>query len=97
MNQPGRQFTVVEEDEASEQQSSTTQKAAADILMMALGALSQKTVVALASLFTLLTVASAFALWWVILPNPSIFQLIGVGMYAGFILATNLIVRSRRS
>lgn len=62
------------------------------LLMMALKALSQRTVIALASLFTLITVGSAF---WLFLatPDPTTFQLIKLAMYGVFVLAANFIVR----
>lgn len=79
--QPNRQFRVVESEP------SPAQSAAAQAIMVALTALSQRFIVALANLFTLLTVASAFILTWAVLPNPSIQQLVGLGTYYVFILA----------
>lgn len=67
-------------------------KVSADALLLALRALSQRFVVALANLFTLLTVGSAFWLWWSI-PDPSNTQLASLGMYALFVVAINVIVR----
>lgn len=65
---------------------------AADLLLLAVKALSARALVALSSLFALLTVASAF--WvWISIPNPSTYQLVSTGMYALFILAVNVIVR----
>jgi len=62
-------------------------------LMLGLSALSQRMVVAVSRLFTLLTVASAFILWWAVMPNPTVLQLIGLGMFGIFVLAVNVIVR----
>lgn len=59
---------------------------------LALKALSQRALVAVSDLFTLLTVFSAFWLWHSI-PEPSIYQLVGLGMYGVFVLAANVIVR----
>ena len=67
----------------------------ADLLAMSLKALSQRATIALASLFTLLLAASAFWLWWSILPAPSVMQLVGVGMYAVFALVLELVRRHR--
>jgi hypothetical protein len=64
-------------------------------MLLALTALSQRTVVALSRLFTLATVASAFWLWLLILPHPDTLQLAGLGMYALFVLAANIIVAKR--
>lgn len=79
------QFRVIEDSEQPENHQA--HDAAAAMLALALKTLSQKTVVALASLFTLGAVASAFALWWRVLPDPTTYQLIGLGVYAIFILA----------
>lgn len=66
---------------------------ASDVLMLALKALSQRALTALASLFTLLTVISAFWLALQVAVNPTIYQLIVLGLYLVFIGAINLIVR----
>ncbi len=66
---------------------------ASDVLMLALKALSQRALTAIASLFTLLTVISAFWLALQVAVNPTIYQLIVLGLYLVFIGAINLIVR----
>jgi hypothetical protein len=66
--------------------------AALDLLITALGALSKKTVIALAQLFTLATVGSAFLLWFKT-PDPSPTQIISLSIYAAFVLAINFIIR----
>lgn len=63
------------------------------ILLTALTALSQRFIVALSRLFTLTTIASAFVLWFNVLPSPTIPQLVGLGLYAVFIVAMHLVVR----
>lgn len=63
-------------------------------ITLALKALSQRALVAVSDLFTLLTVFSAFWLWHSI-PEPSVYQLIGLGMYGMFVLAANVIVRRK--
>jgi len=64
------------------------------MLGMALAALSQRALIALSACFTLLTVGSAFWLWMSIRdPNPQ--QIISLTIYAGFVLAANLIVRRK--
>lgn len=62
-------------------------------LMLGLSALSKRALDALSRLFTLLTVACAFILWWAVMPNPTVLQLIGLGMFGVFVLAVNVIVR----
>jgi hypothetical protein len=79
--------------ESVEEPESDRSEAATKILVVALKALSQRALVALSACFTLLTVASAFALWWRVLPEPSILQLIGLGIYAIFVLSVHLVRR----
>ncbi len=69
-------------------------KIATDAIALALTALSQRAVTGLAALFTLLTVASAFVLWYVT-PDPNVFQLIKLAFYGVFVLGANWIVRRR--
>jgi len=83
-----------DDDESPPQHHATvreeTDKAAA-ALMLALKALSQRALVAFHSLFTLLLAGSAFALWWRTLPDPSVFQLVGLSIYAAFVLALHVV------
>jgi hypothetical protein len=86
-----RQFEVVEEI-PDNPPSPRGEQTAAYGLMLALKALSQRALTAIANLFMLATVGSAFLLWmWT--PAPTIRQLVGLGMYGLFILAANWIVR----
>lgn len=68
------------------------QAAAIAMIQIALVALSQRALTALASLFTLMTVGSAFVLW-LLIPDPNVHQLVGLGMYAIMVLAINIVVR----
>lgn len=88
--QTNRQFQVVETEEAPSEQGHDV---AAQMMALALKALSQKALVALASLFTLAVVASVFTLYWSVLPNPSVLQLVGLGAYSAFVLAVLFIRR----
>lgn len=93
MAQP--QFEVVEDD-PPEPTSSPAEGAALDILLLLLKPLSQKTVIALGNLFSLLTVVSVFWLSLAIIPkDPSTQQLVGLGGYAAFVIAVNIIVRRK--
>lgn len=65
------------------------------LLLMSLKALSQRAIVALANLFMAATAASAFWLWYVTMPEPSVRQLVGLTLYALFILALNFMLRRR--
>ena len=85
MAQP--RFEVVQEDP----QAAPDNALATQMLTIALGALSQRAVVALASLFMLVLAASVFVLFYTVLPQPTVLQLVGLGMYALFILALHII------
>ena len=65
---------------------SANMQAITNMLMIALKALSQRTIVALASLVDLALAASVFVLWLIVIATPSVLQLVGLGIYAGFVL-----------
>ena len=64
--------------------------AALGVLLLSLKTPSQRTLVALGNL---LTIASVASVWWLFneaLPaNPSVNQLVGLGLYAAFVLAVH--------
>ena len=91
-NQPKPLFTVVGQEPDTPQHTPQEHAVATKMLIMALTALGQRFVVALASMFTLLTIGSAFFLWMMI-PDPNNKQLIALGMYALLVLSINVIVR----
>lgn len=87
------QFTIVGEEPAAPAPRAAPQRDTA-LLMMALKGLSQRAVAAVADLFTLLTVASAF--WvWVSVPSPNVLQIVHNSIYGLFVLAANWIVRRK--
>ena len=63
------------------------------MLLLGLKALSQRAIAAVADLFTLATVGSAFWLFFAIKDNPNTFQLVLAASYGLFVLASNWIVR----
>lgn len=73
-----------------------TPDAGTRVLLLALKALSQRAIAALADLFMLATVGSAFVLWY-LTPRPDIYQIVSLSIYSAFILAANWIVRGRRA
>lgn len=92
MNQPSSLFKVVsEEPEVPTQQAAQQQAVAITMIQIALSAIWKQAIIAIANLFTLLSVASAFVLWLMI-PDPNTHQLIAMGMFAVFILTANLLV-----
>lgn len=92
------QFEVIENEDPRPQrtEAESQDSKAVDILLFLLKPLAQRTVVALANLFCLATVASVFWLCLAIVPRaPSILQLVGLGGYAAFIIAINVIARRK--
>lgn len=89
------EFQLVGEDEAAApaKPAPAVEKQLTGLLLMSLRALSQRALVALSTLFTLALAASAFWLWGRILAAPSATQLVGVGMYAVFVLALEFVRR----
>lgn len=96
-------FTLVQEND--EQPAPTAPQApqqprahqlAIDMLQIALRALSQRFVIALASLFTLLTVGSAFYLW-LLTPDPTEKQIVSLTIYSVFIVVINYLNMRRKS
>lgn len=69
---------------------------AGEAIALALAALSQRAIIALASLFTLLTVASAFWLALQIAANPTTYQIVVLAIYLMFVSAVNIIARTYR-
>ena len=67
---------------------------AASALMLALKALSQRAIAAVADLFFLSTMAACFWLFMSI-PNPNTYQLVELGLFCSFVLAGNWIVRRK--
>lgn len=69
-----------------------------DLLLLALKALSQRTLVALAALQTLLAIGSVLFLAYSVLskPAPSIIQVTGVAIYAAFVLVALWLSNRRR-
>ena len=88
MAEPQR-FQVVEDTPTPEDHSASTAT-----LLLALKALSQRALIAVDNLFTLITVGLGFYLWMVT-PDPNDKQIISLSIYAAFTLAANWIVRRK--
>lgn len=92
----GEPFRIISDENEAQRPSKTDQvleTAGMQALMLGLGALSKRAIIALQSMFVLLATGSAFILWWSVLPSPSVLQLTGLGMYGLFVLAASVIVR----
>lgn len=87
-------FQVV--DDEIEEPAKPENAAAIAMLTLALKALSQRMVIALADLFCLFTAASVFWLWFVLPEDPSVQRIVALSIYAGFIVVLNMIVRRRK-
>lgn len=70
------------------------EKFAIDALTLGLTTLSKRMIVALADLFMLATVGSAFWLWWMT-PDPNPYQITSLTIYGVFVLTANWIVRRK--
>lgn len=64
------------------------------MLTIGLKALSQRALTAASDLFSLLTIASCFYLWY-LTPKPDAYQITSLTLYGLLILAINWIVRRR--
>lgn len=62
-----------------------------EILLLALKALSQRAMVAFANMFTLLTVASVWLLFKSVIHHADTYQLVGLTLYAAFVIAIHLV------
>jgi uncharacterized membrane protein len=93
-----RPFTIVEENETPEPGTSVAtsksdRSVAVEALLLSMQVLGRKTLIALSNLFSLITALTVFWAALGILHDPTTPQLVGLGMYALFILAINVIVR----
>ncbi|HSV26236.1 MAG TPA: hypothetical protein VLJ17_24830 [Xanthobacteraceae bacterium] len=90
------EFKVVEDDDAGpfalKAPPEKQDVVAENMLMLALRALSQRAIAAIADLFTIVTVSSAWWLW-ASTPDPNVHQIVSLTVYALFVLAVNTIVR----
>lgn len=92
MAQTNPGFEVIEGGDASAPQASNVQVA---MLTIALKALSQRALTAVMDAFCLITFGGAWYLW-VLTPDPTTLQIVHNTIFAGFVLAANWIVRTRK-
>ena len=84
-------FQVLEQT-TEEQTPSQAEQAGLQMFMLGLKALSARALAAIADLFMLATVGSAFWLWY-LTPKPDVYQIVSLTIYGIFVLAANWIVR----
>ena len=63
-----------------------------DLLLLGLKTVSQRALAAIAQLFTLVTMAGTWWLWYKI-PDPNPNQIVSLSIFAAFVLAANWLVR----
>jgi hypothetical protein len=99
MSQPARKFQVLAEEELAEAPAPKTPDEASQrnmqLLLLSIRIVSQRFITAVSHLFTAAMVGSALLLWWRALPDPTPLQLVGLGMWAVFLLAVEFIRRTR--
>lgn len=78
---------------AVEPSSGRAESALTGLLITSLRALSQRALIALSSIVDMALMASVFAVWLLIMGSPTVFQLVGAGMYAVFALIALLLRR----
>lgn len=91
MSDPRPKFEIVPDEPVAAPEKSTFEL---DLLVQALRALSQRTIIALSKIGVLLMVASVFALA-MSMQSPNVYQLIMLGLYSAFVLAVSWILRSK--
>jgi len=89
-------FEVVgEEADPKNPAESSAGAISAAMLQLAISALGQRALIAIASLFSIALAGSVFALYWKVLPDPSTYSLVGIGLYSIFIIALH-VVKARK-
>lgn len=86
------QFEVIEEADPVEPKPPLGEWIGISALALGLATLSKRAIAAIGDLFFLVSVASAWYLWF-LTPDPSSFQIVSLTIYALFVLAANWLVR----
>ena len=98
MADPARKWEVIQDDENSpqkdEQPGSTQNSAGLDLLLLGLKTVSQRAITAITNLFTLVTMAGTWWLWYQT-PDPNPTQIVSLSIFAAFVLAANWLVRRK--
>ena len=95
MADPARKWEVIQEE--PEEETPPRQDAAPpglDLLLLSLKTLSQRTITAITNLFTLVTMAGTWWLWYKT-PDPNPTQIVSLSIFAAFVLAANWLVRRK--
>jgi hypothetical protein len=81
--------------QAPQAQPDAATRAAMRFWLLSMQNISNRAIVGISHLFTAALVASAWALFMWTLPTPSVLQLVGLGLYAAFLLLIEWVRRSR--
>lgn len=87
---------VTSEEVPSQPEPNHAAQASMQLLVLALKTLSQRTVIALAALRGLVLAGSVFWLAMTVVENPSTPKLVGLGLYAAFVVIIELMVSRRK-
>ncbi len=93
MSTPERKWEVIQ-DESPEEVAPSRPELGVDLLALGLKTVSQRFVAALVNLFTLVTMAGTWFLWYET-PDPNPAQIVSLTIFAAFVLAANWLVRRR--
>ena len=94
MAEPARKWEVLEEPEPAPEKADTPPGIAVDLLALGLKTVSQRAITAITNLFTLVTMAGTWWLWYQT-PDPNSTQIVSLSIFAAFVLAANWLVRRK--
>ncbi len=94
MPTPERKWEVVEEPSEAVESSRPEPQLGVDLLALGLKTVSQRFVAALVNLFTLVTMAGTWFLWYKT-PDPNPTQIVSLTIFATFVLVANWLVRRK--
>ena len=83
---------VQDEPDPAREQTAAQPGVGLDLLLIGLKTVSQRALAAIAQLFTLVTMAGTWWLWYKI-PDPNPNQIVSLSIFAAFVLAANWLVR----
>lgn len=90
-----RQVELPQTDQPKPQKSSIIEQAATEALLFGIQQLSKRFIVALGQLFTTFSTLSVFFLAYIVSPNPTVNQLVCLGLYGLFVLFLHVIIRRK--
>ena len=94
MAEPARKWEVLEEPDSPQADKVEQPSVALDLLALGLKTVSQRAITAITNLFTLVTMAGTWWLWYQT-PDPNPTQIVSLSIFAAFVLAANWLVRRK--